>query len=413
MLSSHRSPRPAAARRSAAPESRTDRGAVVEAARCRVLWSARGRHGPGAGARRRRRGVPGISRRALGVRPAARGQDAQGVGCPCRSRCRCCPALDHEAKLHEGIPPHAAAYIEDIDGGGLHEVGLRTLAARGSEVDVVSTAGEHTEASHARLVERLRRRFPRHRIVIDGPSWLRGDRRVWCAPAAPGAPLREVLTGRDFPALSRAIDELRIVGSAMEKQSRVASWSVRTVTGPLLALGGFLSYQVLDMLSGRIGPVAVQGLQYLAVGVLGGGFPLPGTEGGAPDGGGGPRLETLGGVPVDSAGLASGLRRRRRQRFPIASPAHSHGLPKKQQESADDGVDSVRGEAERAGHAQHEQQPRSSSRRRDRPSPRWRPGRATTVADRRAGRTRPPPAAPRRTPGRAASWVDRTRGRSA
>ena len=84
--------------------------------------------------------------------------------------------------------------------------------------------------------------------------------------------LRDVLTGRDFPALHRAVDELRIVGSAMEKQSRVASWTVRTVTGPLLALGGFLSYQGLDMLTGRLGPFAVQGLQYLAVGVLGGVF---------------------------------------------------------------------------------------------------------------------------------------------
>ncbi len=177
------------------------------------------------------------------------------------------PCLDHEATLHEGIPPLAAAYVEDMDGGGLHEV-VCVPSRRRIEVDVVSTAGEHTEASHARLVERLRRRFPRHRIVIRGPSWLRGDRRVVRACRA-RAPLRGVLTGRDFPALHRAVDELRIVSSAMEKQSRVASWSVRTVTGPLLALGGFLSYQVLDMLTGRIGPVAVQGLQYLAVGVLG------------------------------------------------------------------------------------------------------------------------------------------------
>ena len=177
------------------------------------------------------------------------------------------PCLDHEAKLHEGIPPHAAAYIEDIDGGGLHEV-VCVPSRRRIEVDVVSTAGEHTEASHARLVERLRRGFPRHRIVIDGPSWLRGDRRVARACRA-RAPLREILTGCDFPSLYRAVDQLRIVSSVMEKQSRVASWSVRTVTGPLLALGGFLSYQVLDMLTGRIGPAAVQGLQYLTVGLLG------------------------------------------------------------------------------------------------------------------------------------------------
>ena len=180
------------------------------------------------------------------------------------------PCLDHEAKLHEGVPPHAAAYIEDIDGGGLHEV-VCVPSRRRIEVDVVSTAGEHTESSHQRLIERLRRRFPRHRIVVDGSSWLRGDRRVARVCRAQ-APLRAILTGRDFASLHRAVDQLRAVSSVMEKQSRVASWSVRTVTGPLLALGGFLSYQVLGMLTGRIGSAAVQGLQYLTVGLLGAAF---------------------------------------------------------------------------------------------------------------------------------------------
>ena len=177
------------------------------------------------------------------------------------------PCLDREARLHEGIPPHAAAYIEDIEGGGLHEVGC-IPSRRRIEVDVVSTAGEHSEASHARLVERLRARFPRHRIVVVGPSWLRGDRRVARACRA-RVSLRQILTERDFPSLYRVVDELRMVSSVMEKQSRVASWSVRTVTGPLLALGGFLSYQVLGMLTGIIGPVGVQALQYLTVGLLG------------------------------------------------------------------------------------------------------------------------------------------------
>lgn len=177
------------------------------------------------------------------------------------------PCLDHEATLHEGIPPHAAAYIEDLDSGGLHEV-VCVPSRRRIEVDIVSTAGEHTAASHARLVERLRAQFPRRRVVVDGPSWLRGDRRVARACRA-RAPLREILTGRDFPSLHRAVDELRIISSVMEKQSRVASWSVRTVTGPLLALGGFLSYQVLGMLTGSIGTAGVQALQYLTVGLLG------------------------------------------------------------------------------------------------------------------------------------------------
>ena len=177
------------------------------------------------------------------------------------------PCLDREARLHEGRPPHAAAYIEDIEGGGLHEV-VCVPSRRRIEVDIVSTAGEHTDPSHARLVERLRVRFPRHRIVVDGPSWLRGDRRVVRACRA-RASLRQILTGSDFPGLYRAVDELRIVSSVMEKQSRVASWSVRTVTGPLLALGGFVSYQVLGMLTGSIGPVGAQALQYATVGLLG------------------------------------------------------------------------------------------------------------------------------------------------
>lgn len=177
------------------------------------------------------------------------------------------PCLDHEARLHGGVPPHAAAYVEDIDSGGLHEVVCFPSRSR-IEVDRVSTAGEHTEASHGRLVERLRARFPRHRVVVRGRSRLRGDRRAAGACRA-RAPLRQVLTGRDFPSLYRAVDELRIVSSVMEKQSRVASWSVRTVTGPLLALGGFLSYRLLGLAAGSLGPAGAQALQYLAVGLLG------------------------------------------------------------------------------------------------------------------------------------------------
>ena len=34
------------------------------------------------------------------------------------------PCLDHEAMLHEGIAPHAAAYVEDRETGELHEIVL-------------------------------------------------------------------------------------------------------------------------------------------------------------------------------------------------------------------------------------------------------------------------------------------------
>ena len=177
------------------------------------------------------------------------------------------PCLDHEAMLHEGISPHAAMYIEDRDSGGLHEV-VCVPARHRIEVDVVSTSGEHTAVSHDRLIARLRQRFPTYAIRIKGPSWLRGDRRVARACRAQ-TPLRQVLVGTDFDQLNAALGRLKIIGGLMEKQSRVASWSVRTVTGPLLAAAGFVSYQVLGAMSSQIGAEWVQGLRYLTVGGLG------------------------------------------------------------------------------------------------------------------------------------------------
>ena len=177
------------------------------------------------------------------------------------------PCLDHEAMLHEGISPHAAMYIEDLDTGGLHEV-VFVPGRQRIEVDIVSTSAEHTLSAHERLVERLRARFPDYTVRVNGPSWLRGDRRVARACRAQ-IPLREVLLGSDFEQLNAALNRLRTIGGLMEKQSRVASWSVRTVTGPLLAAVGVLSYQILGTLSGPIGEEWVQGLRYLTVGGLG------------------------------------------------------------------------------------------------------------------------------------------------
>ena len=180
------------------------------------------------------------------------------------------PCLDHEAMLHEGISPHAAMYIEDLDSGGLHEV-VCVPARQRVEIDIVSTAGEHTAESHARLMQRLRERFPTYTIDVNGPSWLRGDRRVARASRAQ-IPLREVLVGADFERLGASLQRLRAIAALMEKQSRVASWSVRTVTGPLLAVAGFASYQVLGTLTGQIGADWVQWLRYATVGSLGTAF---------------------------------------------------------------------------------------------------------------------------------------------
>ena len=85
-------------------------------------------------------------------------------------------------------------------------------------------------------------------------------------------PLRDVLVGADFENLERSLEQLRTVGALMEKQSRVASWSVRTVTGPMLAVAGVISYQVLGTLTSALGEPWVQGLQYCVVGSLGGLF---------------------------------------------------------------------------------------------------------------------------------------------
>ena len=177
------------------------------------------------------------------------------------------PCLDHEAMLHERIHPHAAAYIEDLEGGGLHEV-VCVPAQRRIEIDIVSTAGEHTDAAHDRLVDELRTRFPEHHVAVHGPSPFRGDRRVARACRAQ-VPLRDVLLGQDFPRLHRALERLRTIGALMEKESRVASWSVRTVTGPMLAVAGVLSFQVLETLTPRLGAASVERLQYVVVGTLG------------------------------------------------------------------------------------------------------------------------------------------------
>jgi hypothetical protein len=177
------------------------------------------------------------------------------------------PCLDHEAMLHEGISPHAAAYVEDRDSGDLHEV-VFIPAKRRVEIDIVSTAGEHSAEAHERLLAQLCERFPEFSYRVQGPSLLRGDRRVARACRAQIA-LRDVLMSADFDRLATTLDRLSTIGGLMEKESRVASWSVRTVTGPLLAVAGFLSYQILGTLVPRLGSQWVAWLQYATVGSLG------------------------------------------------------------------------------------------------------------------------------------------------
>ena len=180
------------------------------------------------------------------------------------------PCLDHEAMLHEGIAPHAAAYVQEAASGDLHEV-VWIPAERRIQIDTVSTWGEHSPESRDRLMTLVQQRLPDHRISIHGPSWWRGERRVANACLAQVS-LRDVLLGNDTPAVKAQIDRLQVVGSLMEKQSRVASWGVRTVTGPLLAAAGVVTYLLLGGLTPSIGEAGVTALQYVVIGLLGAAF---------------------------------------------------------------------------------------------------------------------------------------------
>jgi hypothetical protein len=84
--------------------------------------------------------------------------------------------------------------------------------------------------------------------------------------------LRDVLVGTDQAATKSSIDRLFTVGMLMEKESRVASWGVRTVTGPLLAAAGFVAYGVLGYFVAELGESRVDILRYGVVAALGAAF---------------------------------------------------------------------------------------------------------------------------------------------
>jgi hypothetical protein len=177
------------------------------------------------------------------------------------------PCLDHEAMLHASVAPHLSAYLRAPDSDGIHEVGIYPSERR-LVVDIVSTMGEHSGAAHDRLLGALAREFPDYTVDVTRPSWWRGDRRVAEACRAQ-ITLRDVLEGHPSADLTRRIERLRLVGALMEKESRVASWGVRTVTGPLLAAAGVILYAVLGVVAPRLGVNRITELQYGLIGVLG------------------------------------------------------------------------------------------------------------------------------------------------
>jgi hypothetical protein len=75
------------------------------------------------------------------------------------------------------------------------------------------------------------------------------------------------------PEVRRAdIDRLQMIGTLMEKHSRVASWGVRTVTGPILTAVAVAAFLVLGALTPTLGAAGVTALRYGLVGVLGAWF---------------------------------------------------------------------------------------------------------------------------------------------
>ena len=180
------------------------------------------------------------------------------------------PCLDHEAMLHEHVAAHAAAYVQEAASGDLHEV-VVIPSARRLEIDPVSTWGEHSPESRARLVQLLSTRMPGYRVRTKGLSWWRGDRRVANVCLAQVS-LRDVLLGTDIGAVKAGIERLQAVAGLMEKHSRVGSWGVRTVTGPLLAAAGVVTYLVLGRLEPTLGEPGLTTLRYAVVGALGAAF---------------------------------------------------------------------------------------------------------------------------------------------
>jgi hypothetical protein len=180
------------------------------------------------------------------------------------------PCLDHEAMLHGGIPPHMAVYLQEAGSGDLHEL-VFVPGKRRVSVDTVSTWGEHSPESRGRVLQMLAQALPGYSVKVHGPSWWRGDRRVAEACAAQVS-LRDVLLAEDVATVKVRIDRLQTVSTLMEKESRVASWGVRTATGPLLAAAGVVTFYALGGFTRYLGETGVTALRLLLVGLLGAGF---------------------------------------------------------------------------------------------------------------------------------------------
>lgn len=179
------------------------------------------------------------------------------------------PCLDHEAHLDAHVEPHVSVYVEDGE-GDLHEVGF--VPSTGAlTVDEAATLGHSTDTTRERFKARLGELFPDSRLRVKKPGVLRGDERV-AAIVRAQVRLGDVLRGPDARALEWRLDQLKAIGDLMEKESRVSSWTVRTLTAPVLAAAGAMSWWVVGLLSVWLSELAVEALRYVFLTGLGGAF---------------------------------------------------------------------------------------------------------------------------------------------
>ena len=129
--------------------------------------------------------------------------------------------------LHEHVQRHGSVYVQETASGDLHEI-VFIPDARRLQIDTVSTWGEHSPESRARLVTLVKHGMPDYRVAILTPSRWRGDRRVATACLAQVS-LRDVLLAPDITAVRAGIERLQAIAGLMEKHSRVGSWGVLTV----------------------------------------------------------------------------------------------------------------------------------------------------------------------------------------
>ena len=83
---------------------------------------------------------------------------------------------------------------------------------------------------------------------------------------------QETISVRAASAVRAGIERLQAVAGLMEKQSRVSSWGVRTLTGPLLAAAGVVTFLALGRYEASLGNVAITWLRYGIIGALGATF---------------------------------------------------------------------------------------------------------------------------------------------